>query len=114
MIFIQDMTTAQLQPYKYSFMFLNQILIFSILQELEEDPEFHRIVRTGYAQRPPIPVKSRFRVTMWFLSGLAQHTRVTIEHCACTGLQFSDAIWKWKSAIRDSWGKNQYIIKSKQ
>ena len=27
-------------------------------QELEEDPEFQRIVRTRYGQRPPLPVSS--------------------------------------------------------
>ena len=57
MILIQDMTTTQLLQYKYDFMSLNQIISFTLFQELEEDPEFHRIVRTGYTQRPPIPVK---------------------------------------------------------
>lgn len=42
---------------QYNFTFLNHCINFSLLQELEEDPEFHRIVRTGYAQRPPIPVQ---------------------------------------------------------
>lgn len=58
MILIQDMTITQLLQYKYDFMSLNQIISFTLFQELEEDPEFHRIVRTGYTQRPPIPVKS--------------------------------------------------------
>lgn len=31
----------------------------SHLQELEEDPEFQRVIRTGYATRPPMPAVVR-------------------------------------------------------
>ena len=33
-----------------------QFVLFRV-QELEEDPEFQRIVRTRYGQRPPLPVR---------------------------------------------------------
>lgn len=39
-----------------------------IHQELEGDPEFQRIIRTGYAQRPPLPVSAQLK---WLLASCA-------------------------------------------
>ncbi len=39
---------------------VNIALCYLFLQELEEDPEFQRVIKTGYANRPMLAVRFNF------------------------------------------------------